>query len=172
MTSRAQRVRSSHPPASARHHQVTQAEERAGAAQASIRSRGESHALDQRAHGHQTARIRGRSKPLPRGPYRSSRDETCPVSTPLPTTTIIVAGHARGVTACRLRIRTPRTRATRPARCRDDPVPPARVAGERHFRAAQRDRDRNAQPAAQQRGRIAFRIGEMGIDNVERETSA
>ena len=40
---------------------------------------------------------------------------------------------------------------------------------ERHLGPPQRDRDRNAQPAAQQRRRVPVRIGEMGIDHVERE---
>ena len=59
----------------------------------------------------------------------------------------------------------------RPLHAPDHPTAPACIVRKRHFSATQRDAHRNAQPAAEQRRRVAFRIGEVGVDEVATEAA-
>jgi hypothetical protein len=123
--------------------------------------------LDQRAHGHQHGRIRVQAEPLPRNlPVDAMKlvhvDAISHHHDP-------VSGHPSAI-AWRLSSRTPKDTGGVLQRS-DDSTPAAGIAGQGHFRAAQGNAHRDVQPTAQQRGRIPFRIREMGIDHREPEGS-
>ncbi len=118
--------------------------------------------FDQRADRHQHRPVPGQSEPLAcRRPIHALESRAIDA---IADDQNLVGGHSKTYRMPLERLGHGKD-ARGPLHRLDHPAPPERIARQRHLGAAQGDAYRNAQPASEQRRRMAFRIREVGIDD-------